>query len=58
MDKEGFGFGIVWNIFGYVSLGNVVISIYHWDFLQVVLCAVQYCSSSSVYLSFDQVKDL
>ena len=38
MDKDGCSSSVVWNILSDISLDNVVLSIYYWDYLQVVLC--------------------
>ena len=32
----------VWNIHSEIPLDYVVLSVYYWDYLQVVLCAVAY----------------
>ena len=42
MDDDGCGSSVVWNIQLEISLGDVVIYVYYWYYLQVVLCAVQY----------------
>ena len=38
MDEDGFGSSGVWNICSYISLYDVVLSVYYWDYLQVGLC--------------------
>ena len=38
MDEDGCGSSGVWNICSEISLDDVVISVYYWDYLQVVLC--------------------
>ena len=42
MDEDGCGSSVVWNICLDISLEDVVLSVYYWDYLQVRLCAVVY----------------
>ena len=43
MDEDGYASGGVWNISLRFSPENMVISDYHWDYLQLVLCTVKDC---------------
>ena len=37
MDKDGCGSSGVWKIHSDISLVDVVLSVYYWDYLQLVL---------------------
>ena len=58
MDKDGCGSSGVWNIHSDMSLDNVVISVYYWDYLQVGLCYVAYYLSAGVDWYLYYIKDL
>ena len=58
MDEGGCGYSGLWNILSDISLDGVVLSFYDWDYLQVVLCAVEYYCSAGVDCSLDQIEDL
>ena len=51
MDENECDSSVVWNILSYISPEDVVISFYHWDFLQVVFCAVVDFFSVGLYWS-------
>ena len=53
MNEDGFGSSGVWNIHSDISLDNVVLSIYYWDYLQVVLCNQAFCCSAGMDWSLD-----
>ena len=55
MNKYGCVTGRVWDIFINVSLGDVVLSVYHWDCLQVVSWDMLYCWYAGVDLSLGQI---
>ena len=42
MDKGRCGSSEAWDILSGISLDDVIILFYHWNYLQVVLCAVAY----------------
>ena len=48
MENYGCGSSGVWNIFSYISLEDVALSVYYFYHLQVVLCAVAYYFSAVV----------
>ena len=52
MDEYGFGSSGVWNIRFDILLDDVVLSVYYWDYLQMVLCVVAYYCSDGLDLSF------
>ena len=58
MYKYGFGSSGVWNICSDNSLEDVVLSVYNWDYLQVVLCNRVKCCSSDMDWSLDQIENL
>ena len=58
MDEDGCGSSGVWNICSYVSLDDVVLSVYNWDYLQVGLCNRKKCCSSEMDWSLDQIENL
>ena len=58
MDEDGCGSSGVWNIWSDISLDDVVILVYYWDYLQVVLCAVAYYCSDGMDWSLDQIQNL
>ena len=58
MDKYGCGSSGVWNIFSDVSLENVVLSVYNWDYLQVGLCNRAKCCSPDMDWSLEQIEIL
>ena len=58
MYEYGCGSGGVRNISPYVTLENVVISVYYWDYLQMGIYAVIYCFSSIVDWHFEPINDL
>ena len=55
MDEDGCGSSGVWNILPDVSIDDVVLSVYNWDYFQVGLCDVLVCCYDGVDLSFDQI---
>ena len=58
MGEDGCGFSGVWNIYSDISLKDVVVSVYHLDYLQVVFFTVEGCCSTGVDWSFEQIEDL
>ena len=57
MDKDGCGYGGIWNIYPYVTIVDAVLSVYHQDYLQGGLCtSISFCSSC-IYCSLDQVEE-
>ena len=58
MDEYGYGSSVVWNIFSYISLDDVVLSVYYGDYLQVGLCDVEYYCYAGLDWSLDQIEDL
>ena len=48
MDEDGCGFSRLWNILSHISLDDVVLSFYYWDYLQVGLFTVADNCSASV----------
>ena len=58
MEKDVCGCIGIWSIFLDVSLDYVVISYYHWNFLQVRFCDVADNCSTGVDWYFDLIKDL
>ena len=36
MDENGYSSSVIWNIYSDISLDDVVLSVYYWDYLQVV----------------------
>ena len=58
MDEDGCGFSGVWNIRSNISLDDVVLSVYHWNYLQVGLWnREKYCSIGMDW-SLDQIENL
>ena len=58
MDKDGCGSSGVWKIFSDISLDDVVLSVYNWDYLQVGLCYRAKCCSADMDWSLDQIENL
>ena len=58
MDEEGCSSSGVWKFLSDISLEDVFIPVYYWDYLQVGLCAVAYHCSTGVDWYFDQIEDL
>ena len=58
MDEDRCGSSVVWNIFSDVSLVNMIISVYNWDYLQVGLYDVEDYFSTSVDWSLEKIEDL
>ena len=58
MDEDGCGSSGVWNICSEISLDDVVLSVYYWDYLQVGLCNRVKCCSADMYWSLDQIDNL
>ena len=58
MYEYGCGSGGVRNISPYVSLENVVISVYYWDCLQVGLYDIAYYCPSGMDSSLEKVENL
>ena len=58
MDKDGCGSSGVWNIRSYISLDNVVLSVYNWDYVQVVIFHRTECCSADMDWSLDQIDNL
>ena len=48
----------VWNIRSDISLVYVVLSVYYWDYLQVVLCNQAKFCSTGMNWSLDQIENL
>ena len=58
MEEDGCGSIGVWSIISDISLDDVVLSVYYWDYLQVGLCDMEnYCSASTDW-SLYQIKNL
>ena len=58
MDEDGCGSSGVWNIHSEISLDDVVISVYYWDYFQVGLCYRTKCCSAGMDWSLDQIDNL
>ena len=58
MDEYGCGSSGVWKIRSDISLDNVVLSVYYWDYFQVGLCNRAKCCSADMDWSLDQIKNL
>ena len=58
MDKDGWGSSGVWNILSDISLDDVVLSVYQWDYLQVGLCNREKCCSADMDWSLYQIENL
>ena len=58
MDKNKCGSSGVWNIRSDISLDDVVLSVYYWDYLQVGLCNWANCCSAGMDWSLDQIENL
>ena len=58
MVKDGCGSSGVWNILSDISLDSVVLSVYHRDYLQVVLCDLENYCSSGMDWSLDKIDSL
>ena len=58
MDEDGRGSSGVWNICSDISLDDVVISVYYWDYLLVVLCNRAKCCAAGMSWSLDQIENL
>ena len=46
MDEDGYGASGVRNVRSDISLDDVVLSVYYWDYLQVGLCNWAKCCST------------
>ena len=58
MDEDGCGSNGVWKIRSDISLDDVVLSVYYWDYLQVGLCNWVKCCSADMNCSLDQIENL
>ena len=58
MDEDGCGSSGVWNIRSYISLDDVILSVYYWDYLQVGLCNWAKCCYADMDWSLDQIENL
>ena len=58
MDKDGCGSSGVWNICSDISLYDVVLSVYYWDYLQVGLCNRAKCCSAGMDSSLEHIENL
>ena len=58
MDEDGCGSSGVWDIRSDISLDDVVLSVYYWNYLQVRLCNQVKCYSADIYWSLDQIENL
>ena len=58
MDEDGCGSSGVWNISSDISLDDVILSGYYWDYLQVGICNWAKCLSNGMYWSLYQIEDL
>ena len=58
MDEDGCDFIGVWNIRSDISLDDLVLSVYYWDYLQVGLWNRVKCCSADMDWSLDQVENL
>ena len=58
MDEDVCGSSRVWNIHSDISLDNVILSVYYWDYLQVGLCNQAYCCSAGMDWFLDQIDNL
>ena len=58
MDEEVCDSGTLWNIPAKVPLDNVVLSVYYWDWFQLLICSMVDCCSYDAGWCFDQIKYL
>ena len=58
MDEDGYSSSVVWNICSDISLDDVVLSVYNWDYLQVGLCNQSKCCSDGMDWYLDQIENL
>ena len=58
MDEDGCGSSGVRNIRSYISLDDVVLSVYNWDYLQVGLFNRAKCCSDDRDWYLDQIENL
>ena len=58
MDKDGYSSSGIYNIRSDISLDDVVLSVYYWDYLQVGLCNRAKCCSTGMDWSLDQIENL
>ena len=58
MDEYGCGASGVWNILSDISLDDVVLSVYYWDYLQFGLFNQAKCCSADMNWSLDQIENL
>ena len=58
MDEYGCGSSGVCNIHSDISLDDVVLSFYYWDYIQVGLCNRAKCFSAGMDWSLDQIDNL
>ena len=58
MNEDGCCSSGVWNVHSDISLKNMSISVYYWDYLQVGLCSVAYYCSSGLNWFLDQNDNL
>ena len=55
MDKDVYGFIGVWKLLSDISLGNVVLWVYNWYYIQVELCDLVDYYSAGVNWYLDQI---
>ena len=58
MVEDGRGASGVWNICSDISLDDVLLSVYYWNYLQVGLCNRAKCCSAGMDWSLDQIENL
>ena len=58
MDEDGCSSSGVWNIRSDISLEDVFLSVYNWDYLQAGLCNRAKCCSADMDWSLDQIENL
>ena len=58
MEKDGCGSSGVWNIHSDISLDDVILSVYYWDYLQVGLCNRAKCFSDDMDWSLEKIVNL
>ena len=58
MNEDGRGASGLWDIRSDISLDNVVLSVYYWDYLKLGLCNRAKCFSTGMDWSLDQIDNL
>ena len=58
MDEDRCGFSEVWKICSDISLDDIFLSVYYWDYLQVGLINQAKCCSAGMDWSLEQIENL